>query len=242
MSALEPLANFPCYVMTVTSAENHGNSLDMTVSDIQAIGLNPKIVYRQKDPESGRRGCYQSHQYTLSLFLRESSSPYALIFEEDAQILSKDIAINSFSKLQTLQEIHSAWDILSLGSHFDESITVSPGILKSKSFIEAHAYFVSRAGAAKIISWPYAERAYDIEFRFQDVNVYIVRPSAFIQRHIYATNGGGFDMKYTLTSLGLGNAVLQYRIWEEEGSLWKMYLGIFVAVFAIIFFIKKRKF
>lgn len=230
--------NIPCYILTVTPENNPGKSLQMTINELRTLGVDPIVVHRERDPECGRRGCYQSHQYLAQLLLN-SNDQYICIFEEDAELMNHQIAKDALEKFQTIQRIDPEWDWISLGSLFEApAAKYNSGIYKSKNLIETHAYILSRKGAQKIISWPYVQRPFDAELNYHDMNVYILRPSVFLQRHIYPNKGGGIDMKYMLTRVGLGNFVKQVRLMQEEGTAWKVYLLLtilFLAIFGTIY-------
>lgn len=221
--------------MTVSPVDDPNRSVQMTVEQLKSLGSVPNIVYRQKDPVSGRRGCFQSHQFVAQMLLN-SNDPYWFIFEEDAELVSNTSAINAIEKIKQIQTIDSEWDYINLGALFDkiDQTYENKTIVKTNSFIESHAYLLSRNGAAKIVQWNFTIHAFDVEFQHhENIRSYIIRPSVFLQRHIYPTNGGGFDMKYQLTRLGLGNAVVRIRLMQEDGSIWILY---FVLIVAWLFF------
>lgn len=230
----------PCYVISITSPKAPGASLQLTLEQLRSLGARPEVVWRTRDPRGGRLGAFLSHQAVAQKLLDSDGSPYCCVFEEDADLVldahRAHAVWDSVSELWGQAAAHNGargppWDFISLGSTFKKHVgqtKLAGGFTAYKvpAYAESIAYLLSRRGAWKIVSWAFADRPFDIEFGHHDMDLAVLRPSVFIQRHLYASNSNWHpDVHYLLQRVGLGRLDARIRLTSEargihEGLLW----------------------
>ena len=95
----------------------------------------------------GAVGCYMSHIGAWKKLVA-SNRPFALIFEDDA-----DVPPDMFAKLsQCMKEIPENWDLFLLGwEGSGDSTAVGKHITKMKRFLRGHAYMISQKCARTLL-------------------------------------------------------------------------------------------
>lgn len=205
------------YIITIH--EGIHSSVEQLIQNLKSFdSMQIEIVHRTKDPISGTRGCFLSHQFVCQKIL-DNNLDYAIIFEEDAKLISHREIL--FSDVYNFIETQKDWDIVSLSSSFryeDIKHQVNTHIFQVKSFGETLAYFVSKQGAQNIVDFKFTNVAYDSEFSLHpNMNLFVFRPSIFQPSFMYPSNVSWHpDIKYWLTKYGFGFLVQQERIFSEK--------------------------
>ena len=118
----------------------HGHSIE-SLKRVATTGK--RRAHEELTP--GAVGCYLSHLAVWTLFL-ESRRSYALIFEDDA-----DIMPSTMSQLKKcVDEMQEDWDMLLLGWE-GESVPHGPHTRKVTSFVRLHGYVISERCARRLL-------------------------------------------------------------------------------------------
>src|SRR4029078_2374814 len=77
----------------------------------------PAVYYEtQRDPKGGERGCYESHRMVMKDCVENyPECPYALIFEDDADVLNVP-SEQSIEEVRRFLKTQTNWHILFLGA------------------------------------------------------------------------------------------------------------------------------
>lgn len=212
--------NLACFIISVNP--NNRNVYQLTSNLYQKLGYkNIEIVFREKDPFSGKKGCFESHQYLCKQIV-ERRYDYALILEEDAML--KEDSFDFENAIMDVLQNDPDFDVICLASTFGSHQIIRQignHVYQVHGFGETLSYVVSKKGAKAICSFQFNGVPYDHEFELHnDMHLYVIRPSAFIPSFSYASNvADHIDVKYYLTQIGLGYLVQQERIITEKYNI-----------------------
>lgn len=103
----------------------------------------------------GAVGCYLSHASVYEWLAKQSETDVVLIFEDDIALPAGCYqALKEYVHRTPLLQDSSKWDLWHLGANASESVPAGQD-RKLLSFVLAHAYFVSKRGAQKMVSTMY---------------------------------------------------------------------------------------
>lgn len=133
----------------LTSARAILNSLGLEMVRIPAI--NGTLLPKNHFLSAGEVGCFQSHVLALETFLK-SADPEGIIFEDD---IACPLSQHEFQSRMDLATKHLPnYDIMYLGKCFCNCGTfnlIEGDLYETRGALCLHAYFISRAGARKLL-------------------------------------------------------------------------------------------
>ena len=105
----------------------------------------------------GAVGCYLSHASVYEWMAKQNNADVVLIFEDDIDLPAGCYAaLKEYIAKTPLLQDSSKWDMWQLGANIAESSTAEDGVTRDvTAFVLAHAYFVSKRGADRLMSHLY---------------------------------------------------------------------------------------
>ena len=139
-----------------------GKTLDITNDPRISIIVKYNIANKTRRAHEyintpGAVGCYLSHSSVYEWMVNQNDSDVVLIFEDDIDLPAGCYAMlkEYIAKTPLLQD-SSKWDMWQLGANIAHSETAPDGVSRDVlSFVLAHAYFVSKQGANRLMSHIY---------------------------------------------------------------------------------------
>jgi GR25 family glycosyltransferase involved in LPS biosynthesis len=100
--------------------ENRGDRKDFLMKDLEKLNTNMSKVHKVSGvfiPKNGHKGCIQSHILALNM-IKLNKWKRVLILEDDAELDMHPEVVNDLlnKTMDTLDEKHSNWDVIMLGT------------------------------------------------------------------------------------------------------------------------------
>ena len=170
-------------VPQVISLYDRKDRQSQVIEQSKQLGLKINFNLVEKDKESGKKGCFESHVNLCKLHMHQK---YMFVLEDDFELNVQDENILKEALEEAYQFIQKKdWDLLYLGvlPNFwsANSYKQSNHIFKTVPFACTHAYFISQTYMQEVATWKYSNKAIDVMYR-ECKNAYAIYPQIFKQR------------------------------------------------------------
>jgi len=149
----------------------------------QQLQMPVQFFETTRDLKGGERGCFESHRAVMRECLSNPNCQYALILEDDVDVLQMPTEETVLEVIRFL-ETEKDWALLFLGALLNNRHSKLPHykhILKAHC-LETHAYIASRSFMQEFVNVSYETFYAPIDTLFRDHNkAYTVYPTWFYQ-------------------------------------------------------------